>query len=127
VGGGPTAIVADGQSDPFGIAVDASNVYWTNYDLDGRVMKVPIAGGNPMLLASRLVYPARVDARAGTVYWATWTNQCRSGAIMKVPIGGGEPTVLATGQTSPDCIPVDATSVNWTSYDSQSLMRLTPK
>src|ERR1700733_2818590 len=36
-------VIALAQNTPQGIAVDATNVYWTT--MDGNVMKAPIAGG----------------------------------------------------------------------------------
>ena len=48
---GPIAL-AHGPG-PFAIAVDATHVYWTNLlGNPGSVMKVPLGGGTPVLLAT---------------------------------------------------------------------------
>jgi hypothetical protein len=43
IAGGSTTTLATGQQSPRAIAVDAANLYWTNYG-DGSVMQVPPAG-----------------------------------------------------------------------------------
>jgi hypothetical protein len=42
-GGTPTTLAA-GQSTPYGIALDATSVYWTNYNAAGEVMKLTTCG-----------------------------------------------------------------------------------
>jgi len=98
------------------VAIDATNVYWTDSGtssksyLDGAVMMVPISGGTPTTIASNQSYPNSIAVDATSVYW---TNN-GDGTVMKVASAGGTPTTLATGQGNPDGIAVDATSVYWT-------------
>ena len=68
----PLAVVtiASGQCDPVRIAVDATNVYWTNYG-SGTVMKVPLAGGVATTLASGMTGPLGIVVDATSVYWST--------------------------------------------------------
>ena len=78
--------LASGQATSGYLAIDKSYVYWTNYQCasDGgtcpSVMKVPIAGGTPITLASSHTGPQGIAVDATSVYWFDTT----AGTIMKV-------------------------------------------
>ena len=68
-------------SNPFGswgIAVDATAVYWTNVSTGGSVMKVGLSGGTPVTLANQ-DSPNAIAVDANAVYWAN-----NGGTVMKV-------------------------------------------
>ena len=103
------------STKPWGMALDANNVYWTAYDpaapTAGVVLKVPLAGGAVTTLASGRNGPQPIVVDATNVYW----GDAYGGFVMEVPIGGGTPTTLASvGGLSPYGMVVDATNVYWT-------------
>jgi hypothetical protein len=122
-GGGEVRSLVSATIMPIAIAVDATNVYWTDDSAPG-VLKVPVSGGTPTTLASGTV-PQGIAIDATSVYWAdsgagATFESCAgigtvtsNGTITKVPLSGGTPTTLASGRLCPFNIVVDGTSVYW--------------
>jgi hypothetical protein len=136
LGGGTVKTLAQGSyGSGRSIAVDASSVYWTTSARaagdwrDGTVMKVPIEGGSPTVLASAQATPRSIAVDSTSVYWTTAATPAggyADGGVMKAPREGGLATTLVSGQPDPCGIAVDATSVYW--LDSEgSVMRAYPK
>jgi hypothetical protein len=73
----------------------------------GHIVKVPLAGGAPIELASDQLNPSSIAADATSVYWTT------RNAVKSMPVGGGPITVIAAGQNYASGIALDATSVYW--------------
>jgi hypothetical protein len=71
LGGGTTTTLVSG-STVGGVAVDSTNVYWTDPD-DRLVLKVPVGGGTPVTVAESPMLPTRLALDATSVYWIDQT------------------------------------------------------
>jgi hypothetical protein len=58
---------------------------------NGRVMKVPIDGGTPTVLANGQSEPTYIAVDFASVYWINHGD----GTVMTTPIVGGAPVTLA--------------------------------
>jgi hypothetical protein len=105
---GGSAVPIALATEPFGLAVDAANVYWTDTAI-GQVMKMPKSGGTPVVLSTGGFSPLRITVDAANVYFSS-----SDGPLRRVPIAGG-PTVAVTSVavTAAD-IAVDGANLYWT-------------
>jgi hypothetical protein len=86
LGGGTPTTLAPAGIYPWGLAVDADNVYWTTQGdqlTAGTVLRVAREGGNPIQLATGDTPPVGIAVDANCVYW---TEQ---NAVKKAPKCGG--------------------------------------
>ncbi|MBK6530871.1 MAG: hypothetical protein IPF99_15045 [Deltaproteobacteria bacterium] len=87
-------VLARDQMIPFGIALDATHVYWTNQG-DGTVHRMLKDGSAPELLATGGALAVAV--RGGFVYWTGNSN-----ILSRKPVAGGTPQML--GQLMPTAV-----------------------
>jgi len=100
--GGPAVILAENENAATGIAVDGSNVYWSN---GLSIKKIPIGGGAAVAIGSNANWTIAVDS--ASAYWSTPTG------VMMGPLTGGTSTLLVPDK-SKWCFAVDATNIYWT-------------
>jgi hypothetical protein len=128
-GGQPTAL-ASGHYLSIAIAADTTSVYWA--ESVGPVMKVPIGGGPPTVLAKSeqdgIATAITLDSANvyWTTHWGTGPDGIVNGAVLKVPLDGGIPTTLASGPYRPDTLAVNAGNVYWTTWgtDTPAVMKV---
>jgi hypothetical protein len=93
--GGSVTTLADAQACPVRLAVDGNSVYWTNmgtysgldYEYNGAVMRVPIAGGVPTAIAPAgdlVVSPYGIAVDATNVYWTVQGLGGTNGQIVRI-------------------------------------------
>ena len=132
-------VMASAQASPVAIGIDSTHLYWANagtytfegcqatgarpgcsptltHNLDGALMKMPLAGGAPTVLASGLPRPSAIALDPSYVYLSDDSR------VMKVPIGGGMLTVLAAFQGLPWSIAVNTTNVYWANHEEATLL-----
>jgi hypothetical protein len=117
--------LASGQTCPWGMAIDDTNVYWTNCGdpTGGFVLKVPKVGGEVVTLASgdRL---SGIAVANGSVYWVAGTSDASSGAIMQIPVGGDTPMTLTSRPGPPAHIAADSSYVYWGEQMGGAIMKV---
>ena len=98
------------------VALDASNVYWSD-SLGGVVMQRAPGGGDAITIASGQT-PWGVAVDGLNVYWVnrgTLANSYGDGAVMKAPVGGGLATTIAASVVNASgYLALEGTHVYWT-------------
>ncbi|MGE0872469.1 MAG: hypothetical protein AB7P03_28195 [Kofleriaceae bacterium] len=118
-GGGFVEKFADGQLGAYGLASDATHIYWTTA-INGTVMRKPRVGGAIETIALDQNGAMGIFLDGAYVYWTSSLD----GKVMRAPKSGGTPEVVAEMQGSPQSVAVDATHVYWTNFDGDQVMRL---
>jgi streptogramin lyase len=77
-GGTPTPLI-NGQSI-HAIAVDDTHVYWTD-DIGNRIVRMPVAGGATVVVASNQATPSEIAIDDKNIYWV---NSTSNGAVLKL-------------------------------------------
>jgi sugar lactone lactonase YvrE len=123
-------------SGPGDIAVDADAIYLTESDRSNindeeptQIIRVPIGGGNPRVLATRQHSGQSLVATPEALFWvvAGDTERNISDAVVKMALKGGRPTQVAKTYIFGDApLAADRSNVYFSGYDSDkgTLIRL---
>jgi hypothetical protein len=80
---------------PWGLATDATHVYFTTYDEDGDVWRVPIAGGEPESIAENQIGAQDLGRAGGDLFWCLADSS--SGQVVRGTIDGDPVEPVARG------------------------------
>ncbi len=111
----PSAIAGGIPTSPSALAVDATNVYWTEQTAV-RACAIGGCGCSPTTIATGVNQPPGVAAAAGSAFWTVWAHGAPyTGTVETCPITGcvGGPTILAHAQGGPLGLVSDGTDVSW--------------
>lgn len=118
--GGPVETLSAPTPDVAGLAVDATQLFWTEANGAGRLLSMPKDGGAMAVLASLGTVPvSRIALQGGDVYFQVSQNGTNVD-VVELPIGGGPTHVLGPSLGS---FAVDDAYVYTRSADS-GLLRL---
>jgi hypothetical protein len=117
--GGAATTIAGTKDTETGIAVDATNVY---FSAGGSIMQVGLGGGVATALAPGRAGAFGIAVDADHLFWANMFGN-NIAAVEDVVLGGGVPSTLATeqGTNSIVAIAADASGIYWA--DGGAIMR----
>jgi len=88
---------------------DAGSTKLCSANRAGSVMKVPIEGGEPVVIAADQNDPRGIAIDATAVYWANGGD----GTVMSAPLAGGSASTFATTSAGVSGVVVDSEAVYW--------------
>ncbi|RYZ04056.1 MAG: hypothetical protein EOO73_25755 [Myxococcales bacterium] len=99
----PVVVTLETNVRPTSIALDSSNVYYTDtFELTSEVVARPLAGGAKTVLHSTFTLPSSLVRFGSTVYWVDFTNAAFSdGGVWSAPTSGASPAVRLVSHTNP--------------------------
>jgi hypothetical protein len=113
-GGRVPILVAGGQKQPVGVAVDGTSVYWGNQG-DGTIVKCPLSGcgsNPPEVIATGQSNPEQVTVQGGFVYWVDFF-----GSLNRCPTSGcGAAGPYSYPATSGAGFALDQSTIYWTEF-----------
>ncbi len=125
-GSNATKLASLGQNRAGRLTADGPNVYFTDGQ-GGNVYSIPIAGGQPLAIASMQASPRDVAVSGNFLYFTNaGANMQSNGSVMKLQLGGTSmPIALAMNLGNPNGIAADGTNVWWSQSEMAGTIKRT--
>lgn len=114
---GTVVVLASGVATPTSIALDASNVYWT--DNAGAVWSVPRGGGPTTLITTGQASPLGIVVN-GNGYWLAGNSATSEGSVVAFDFTSGLATSIASGLAGSYGLVASPSYVFWTARNASS-------
>jgi hypothetical protein len=132
--GGVTTLASD-QRQPLGIALSATEVYWSNVGViddggvavaTGSIVRAPRGGGPSEILVPKLTEPQIVQygstgTTGDTLVWSVANDNVYEGAVSELILSTGKLKEAATAQEAPLGVAIDSENVYWVSSTGAGL------
>ncbi len=113
---------SDAYRVPDGLASDGEYLYVAEegipnidgsgpIDGTGDIVRITLAGGAAVTLASSLHHPTKIVLAGGRLFW---TDDLPAGFIESMAVDGSDRTTVASNQNEPASIAADAANIYWT-------------
>jgi hypothetical protein len=117
-------LLTTGTSFVDGIAVDATNVYFTDRTAGIVYRADKTTPGAATIVTQGWNMPGGIVVDGAYLYFTEYVSTSPGGRIVKVRAdGAGSPVIVAGGQIGPFTIAVDATHVYWATYENAGTVR----
>ncbi len=113
---------ASAATSPYSIAVDASYVYWVDYQIMGAVWQSSLTGTAKHQIATSEAYPVRIVTDGVDVYWIDESIASPSnGKLARFNVASGTVSYPAQGLQQPTSLAMDSKAVYFTTLGDSSL------
>jgi hypothetical protein len=111
-GSSPHAIVTS-STDPEGLAVDSSHLYWADGTV-GTINEASLDGTGPHAIVTGRQLPLGMAVSGSHIYWSDQGDRAdRAGSIWEAGLDGSDPHAVVTGQSLPTAVAVAAGHLYW--------------
>ncbi len=114
--GGSTEVLVSGQNQPGDIAVNSTDVYWTNLG-DATILRLPLDGGTPVVVLKNVGLAWSIKVSDTNLVYVD--NQ--SGDVRQLSLEPGSTPITITTTQGSWGVNMDATTLYWSTFAFGSL------